>query len=276
MRELTNNQYKGFCQILQKLSAVMYDVKIDKGRICQFSDDRILNCYVNLSNLIGDLTCSFAHVAKKLPLMQLLTSPEDRIIIDIKQLSETANSLYISDTVSDIELLIPDDSLLTCPCQPVEQFNSIVASANIKIAEFDLTPTRSTDDQEASYDTSILKKFINSVTVLGLETYSIEKDQDNQLVLTGKSVDKVRSIRICKSTYEPEPTVSPLLEKFKRLIFSVSIGVFDSAPCKLEIVYSEQIQTFLAKYTVVPYREQINENTVQSVDAMILTKCTEQ
>lgn len=279
---LSNERFKAFCKVLSKLSPHMYDIVIDKGIICQLSDDRLLFAFIDLSQLLGkediasNFSCNLSNIAEKLNMMQLIGNGSD---INIDIISDNISLMRISDDTSTVEFLLPDKDLMQCVTRSVESLREVLDSSDIKIATFDLSSD------------IMIKRFIGASNVFGCETYKIMLDSEtNEASLIAESINKVNRMKIMSTEFNS--SFKPILQKriaeqsnnkgsSLSLEFTKSIGVFDSAISTiLTLYYNSTKKSFILKYEAIPIKISSNDNETDNeksdiVSCVILTTAIE-
>ena len=109
--ELTRDQYVDFCSIINKIGYITPDLDIQHSELCQRSGGNTYNVNIDFTSIHPDLNFGLINIPVKYPMMKcLMDSTSDKYIIDVL---EDKKAYIITDTISDIEMPIPDFSNFT-------------------------------------------------------------------------------------------------------------------------------------------------------------------
>ena len=177
MVEMTKEQYTNLCNIINKLSYITPDIQIINSEICQRSGNKTYNIQADFRQL-GIEIDSFGIIGLniKLPLFKtLLDSTSDKFILD------TQNNKYIvTDTISDVELTVPDFTNFTTKYDDKLKvdLNSYMFIASVEL------------------DKTLIKKLNNFTRILSADTINIDI-KDKKLTVNIMSKSKTQTAKLC-------------------------------------------------------------------------------
>lgn len=202
MVEMTKEQYTKFCTIVNKLSYLTPDIQIINSEICQRSDNKTYNIQVNF-NKLGTTIDNFGIIGLgvKFPLFKtLLDSSSDKFIIDT-----VGNKYVVTDTISDIEITIPDFTTFTT------KYDS---SLKLDLSKYELIA-------KVFLDKTLIKKLNNFTRILDADTIDIAIN-DNKLVVNISSKSKTQTAKLI--AIDVNSTVSNFLTTIDTECFKQSVG----------------------------------------------------
>lgn len=156
MVELTKEQYTNFCSALNRLGYITTDLDIKHSEICQRSGDNTYNINVDFTSIHPDLNFGIINLPVKYPLLKaLMDSTSDKYVIDVL---EDRRAYIVTDTISDIEMSIPDFTNFTTKYDD---------SLKVDLTQY-------TKLFSINLDKTLIKKLNNFVRILEADNISIE------------------------------------------------------------------------------------------------------
>ena len=177
MVEMTKEQYTNLCNIINKLSYVTPDVQIINSEVCQRSATNTYNIYADFKQLGIEIdNFGIIGLTVKFPLFKtLLDSTSDKFILDKQD-----NKYIVTDTISDIEITIPDFTNFTTRYDDKLKvdLNSYAFIASVEL------------------DKTLIKKLNNFTRILSADTINIDI-KDKKLTVNIMSKSKTQTAKLC-------------------------------------------------------------------------------
>ena len=170
MVELNREQYLNLCSIINKVGYITSDVDIRHSEICQRSGDNTYNINVDFTPIHPDLNFGIVNIPVKHPLLKaLMDSTSDHYIIDILK---DKSAYIITDTISDIEIAIPDFTNFTTKYDD---------SLKLDLSQYDIL-------FNVKLDKTLIKKLNNFVRILDADSVNILiSDSEGKIDIVSKS-----------------------------------------------------------------------------------------
>jgi hypothetical protein len=202
MVELTKDKYTDLCAIINKISYITTDMDMRHSEMSQRSGDNTYNINIDFTPIHSDLNLGIINIPTKYPLLKsLMDTTSEKYIIDTLK---DKNSYIITDTISDIELAIPDFTNFTTK---YDESLKIDLNQNDKIFTVNL-------------DKTLIKKLNNFVRILGAETVNIDiTNGEGKINISSKS--KVSTVKLISGF---ETNVDNFKTDINMECFKMSVG----------------------------------------------------
>lgn len=156
MVELNREEYLKLCSIINKIGYVTTDMDVRHSEMSQRSGDNTYNININFTPIHPDMNFGIINIPVKYPLLKaLMDSTSEKYIIDTLK---DKKAYIITDTISDIELAIPDFTNFTTKYDD---------SLKVDLTQYEKLFT-------LNLDKTLIKKLNNFVRILEADNVTID------------------------------------------------------------------------------------------------------